>query len=139
MSPHLFPAYARYRNERDNPKPLVAVAGVIVAAIVIIIVLAIIVMVASGAHSLRSPHAVRPFLLELSTTIGHPNALDGVAAGKIQYRVTDQAGMEWLMFAGLEGILRGTATPVRHDAVAAIVCGAGAGVPRGWFTGHRHR
>jgi hypothetical protein len=103
MPPHLFPAYARYRNERDNPKPLVAVAGAIVAAIVIIIVLAIIVMVASVAHSLRSPHEVRPFLLELSRTIGHPNGLDGVAAGKIQYRVTHRAGMERLMFAALEG------------------------------------
>jgi hypothetical protein len=103
MPLHLFPAYARYRNERDNPKPLVAVAGAIVAAIVIIIVLAIIVMVAFGAHSLRSPHEVRPLLLELSTTIGHPNGLDGVAAAKIQYQVTHRAGMERLMFAGLEG------------------------------------
>jgi hypothetical protein len=88
MSPHLFPAYARYRNERDNPKPLVAVAGAIVAAIVIIIVLAIVVMVASRAHSLRSPHEVRPFLLELSTTIGHGNRADEIVMGKIQIRVT---------------------------------------------------
>jgi hypothetical protein len=70
MSIHLFPSHLRYRNERDNPKPLVAVAGAIVAAIVIIIVLAIIFMVASGAHGLRRPHEVRPLLRVLSTMIG---------------------------------------------------------------------
>jgi hypothetical protein len=36
-------------------------------------------MVASGAHSPRRPHEVRPLWLEQSTTIAHPKSKENLA------------------------------------------------------------
>ena len=46
MSSHLFPAYMRWRNERDNPESFLTVAGAILAVLVILIALAVAIAVA---------------------------------------------------------------------------------------------
>jgi hypothetical protein len=49
MSAHLFPAYMRWRNERDNPESFLTVAGAILAAMVILIALAVALVAGAAA------------------------------------------------------------------------------------------